>query len=224
MNEISEAGGDTDPAVDGDELDDAGKMEAEVESENEEGEEDRRRRRKRAEPEPEADLVHFEKRLPWLVGNKTFRAWIKQHHPGIRSRTELTPEIVEQFDDYDMATARERAAQRSESRDHEVVSFSEIAFSDDSGCDWPAEFRSWAATKYRIYHKKDVTRATMVEWREYYDSRDRAHSAKAKIDFYYVGAEEWDAGADQWEREGHRDLQFIPNTKGRMGRTVAASG
>jgi hypothetical protein len=64
-----------------------------------------------------------------------------------------------------------------------------------------------------MYQKKDVTRAIMVEWREYYDARIRAHSKRCEIDVYYMDAEEWGAGVDQWRHEGHRDLEFIPNTK-----------
>ncbi len=115
--------------------------------------------------------------------NEKFRAWIKQHYPAIRSRTELTPEIVKQFDDYDIATLRERAAHPSESRDPEVVKFFEIAFNyADPGCDWPAEFRRWAATKHRIHHKQDITRAIMLEWRESYDARKRAYDEKCEVD------------------------------------------
>ena len=206
----------SDLPVEGDDLDDGGEIEDEAESENEEEDDEdrprrRRRRRKHAEPEPEFDPVRFQKRLAWLGQQEKFRAWLKQHYPAIQHRTELTPEIVDQFDDYDMASARERAAHPSESRDHEVVDFSEMAFNyADPLYD---DFRQWAANKYRIHHKEDVTRAIMVDWHEYYDARVRAHNAKDEIDIYNKDYEEWEAGADEWGLEGHPDLTFLPNTK-----------
>ena len=183
------------------------KTEADIASE--EGDKDRprplHRRRERDEPELEFDLVALQKRLPYLVQNKKFRAWIKQHYPAIRSRTELTPEIVNQFDEYDIATARERAA--------ELAKFLESAFSYAGERNWPDEFRRWAATNHRIYQKERVTPAIMEEWREYEVAQHQAHHAKAEFEHEELPRDEYEAALDQWRREKHRYFEFLPNTK-----------
>jgi hypothetical protein len=201
----------------------------ETKIENQQGDEHparRRRRGKRKLPKPtelDAD-ARFRKRLQYLVGNKKFRAWIKQNYPAIRHRSELTPEIVDPFDDYDIATARQRAEHRPEPIDPELAEFVESAFSyaTAEGCSMN-EFRDWVANKHRLYHKHEITRTIMEEWHVYVKARLQEHDAKADFDYKELDPEEFQTGINQWVWEKHGYFDGFPNTRAEWAALIQRS-
>src|SRR5262245_53820592 len=178
----------SDDSLEQDELEDADEVESEVETEEDDEDRPRRRRRARkrkhrsAKPgwtfDPVADL---QRRGPHVFARERFQAWVKQHHPEIRDLTGLTVEILAEYDDYDLATVRQRASRPSEPSDPKVAEFAKDAF-NYAAEGWPEEFRSWAARQHRIHHSHQVTRAIMDEWWKYAIARLQAHHAKADFD------------------------------------------
>jgi hypothetical protein len=201
----------------------------ETKIENQQGDEHPARRRRRGKrklskpTELDAD-ARFRKRLPYLVGSKKFRTWIKQNYPAIRHRSELTPEIIDQYDDYDIATVRQRAEHRPEPIDPELAEFVESAFTyvTGEGC-WTHEFRRWVANKHRLYHKHEITRAIMEEWRAYESAKLQEYAAKADFDYKELDPEEFQAGINQWVWEKHRYLDGFPNTRAEWAALIQRS-
>ena len=139
------------------------------------------------------------------VSHPKFKAWFSEQHPEIDWDTAIiedlfTREIADEFDVFIGQPA--------------IDDFCEIAFGESIDAEWPQEFRRWAKEEHRVREPREVTSEIIDDWNRYNDVRKRAHRAKGEVDLYYMMAEgEWEAGADQCQREGHRDLQFIPNTK-----------
>lgn len=138
------------------------------------------------------------------VSHPKFKVWFSEHYPEIDWVTAvaddlLTREIADEFDVFIGQPA--------------IDTFCETAFDKNVDAEWPQEFRRWAKEEHGVREPKQVTGEIIDDWNRYNDARNRAHGEKAEIEFDKMDRDEWDAGADEWLREGNRDLTFISNTK-----------
>ena len=137
------------------------------------------------------------------LAHPKFEAWFGKHYPGLDRfdalhENRLTREMADKF------TASIGLPDLDE--------FCEVAFDPNIDAEWPQEFRRWAKSTHGVNLPTDVTSRIVDDWNAYNDTRNREHAEKAEIDFDQIDRDEWRAGADEWIREGNRDLTFVPNT------------